>query len=858
MKNKFFLFLAIVSFGLISNDAFAQCGVLAKASKLNVICGESISLSAISNGLKPLNNDFNLGIGPWAATSGGVVTDGSGTFSCMGPAPDPPNYFFMGSTTNTPRALQSNSLDLTQGGAIGANICFYMKYSSQGQTGTCEGPDATGEGVYLEYSTNCATWTQIQYWDPNGGNDPTLTSWNQYCLNVPAAALSPNTCFRWVQKNSSGASFDTWAIDKVEVILIVPGYLFDWKHDTQSPATTSATPNVTPTAKTTYVVTYSNKGSGGTDTCTSNVVVDVTIPQVTTSPASPICPGGTTTLVAISPYQSVPPTSCGLAPLPQTCDPISEKLDLYQIGTGNTVNAYNSNTLNTFGDFGATNSNARTQIILRAAELLASGLKAGKIRSISFDIARLDDVGSYTDFSIYIACNAKNVFANSTDFVPLASLNLVYGPKTQSPLFVGWNEFTFDKDYNWDGVSNIVIQVCWTVASSSVSLAAKTRDHASGFNSCIQAVNNTFNYSATVCQSASTFGKSSTNRPNIKLLQCQAKTVTMVYNWSPAATLTNSTSRTPLASPTINTIYTVTAYASPFSQCASTANVNVPVNVPTVNITPPFPSVCRISGSGMPSYVTITANANSTGGNTIAAYSWSPALGLSSTTISNPNASPTQTSTYKVVVTDNQGCTASNKIEVGYCIILSKDFLTFQVNSKSGFNQLTWMIDPKKSKGNFVIQKSTNGMDFKSIHEMRNVNFLQGNNLFSYADFDIANSKAYYRIVLDYMEGNLIYSEPRSLIRNNPNAVHSLEVYPNPVQNELNIQFLDGIPSESNEFDFYVLGSDGKIVYSQKFIGNNQIQNFKLNVSEFAQGVYLVKINLKGKPIAQTKFIKLE
>jgi subtilisin-like proprotein convertase family protein len=44
--------------------------------------------------------------------------------------------------------------------------------------------------------------------------------------------------------------------------------------------------------------------------------------------------------------------------------------------------------------------------------------------------------------------------------------------------------------------------------------------------------------------------------------------------------------------------------------------------------------------------------------NTIESYSWSPAEGLSSTTIANPEARPTTTTTYSVTVTDARGCTS--------------------------------------------------------------------------------------------------------------------------------------------------------------------------------------------------------
>ena len=43
-------------------------------------------------------------------------------------------------------------------------------------------------------------------------------------------------------------------------------------------------------------------------------------------------------------------------------------------------------------------------------------------------------------------------------------------------------------------------------------------------------------------------------------------------------------------------------------------------------------------------------------------YSWNPLTGLSSSTISNPVASPTATTLYTVMITDNNGCTATDDV----------------------------------------------------------------------------------------------------------------------------------------------------------------------------------------------------
>ena len=64
--------------------------------------------------------------------------------------------------------------------------------------------------------------------------------------------------------------------------------------------------------------------------------------------------------------------------------------------------------------------------------------------------------------------------------------------------------------------------------------------------------------------------------------------------------------------------------------------------------------------------IAIGANPVASGGTGPYTYSWSPATGLSSTTVSNPTASPAASTTYTVTVTDSLSATASDSVVVAY------------------------------------------------------------------------------------------------------------------------------------------------------------------------------------------------
>ena len=122
-----------------------------------------------------------------------------------------------------------------------------------------------------------------------------------------------------------------------------------------------------------------------------------------------------------------------------------------------------------------------------------------------------------------------------------------------------------------------------------------------------------------------------------------------LYQWTPATGLSATNIPDPVANPSSTTLYTVLVTDN--NGCKNSDSVAVTVNpLPSITITPDT-DIC-ISGS-------IQLNA---GGGTI--YSWSPAATLDDPGIPDPIASPVNTTTYTVTVTDANGCTDSSSVTI--------------------------------------------------------------------------------------------------------------------------------------------------------------------------------------------------
>src|SRR6185312_10224986 len=131
-----------------------------------------------------------------------------------------------------------------------------------------------------------------------------------------------------------------------------------------------------------------------------------------------------------------------------------------------------------------------------------------------------------------------------------------------------------------------------------------------------------------------------------------ASVVGHTYSWSPTTNLSSSTVSNPTANPTSSTTYTLTESITA-TGCNKSNSVTVTVN--------PLPAASAGSNTAICTGLSTTIGAASVVGST---YAWSPTTNLSSSTVSNPTASPTSTTTYTVTETNNNGCIASHSVVV--------------------------------------------------------------------------------------------------------------------------------------------------------------------------------------------------
>ena len=125
------------------------------------------------------------------------------------------------------------------------------------------------------------------------------------------------------------------------------------------------------------------------------------------------------------------------------------------------------------------------------------------------------------------------------------------------------------------------------------------------------------------------------------------------YLWTPAATLDNPSSDSPVATPTTPTTYKVVG--SNAQGCKDSLEVTIGINPNPVATIAPINPICEGEN------VQLTASSSVAG----SSFTWkAPTDGLSSTSIANPVATPVANITYEVLVETPQGCKDSTTVNV--------------------------------------------------------------------------------------------------------------------------------------------------------------------------------------------------
>jgi len=287
------------------------------------------------------------------------------------------------------------------------------------------------------------------------------------------------------------------------------------------PNDTILNPVASPLITTKYKVQFTaNNGCINEDSVT--VVVSGTGPLIKAKTNKTlVCPGEEAQLSLIS-----NPLSCGISVQPCSGNDVTA-----QVGTF--TNSSNNSPVQLPSPLGGYSKSTRHQILYRASEVLAVSNSGGKIKSIAINLLAAGT--PLNNLTIKMACVSADSIKG---YIAGGNLATVYTPKNYTPV-LGWNVFTLDNIYDWDGESNLLVDICHNSSTANgqhMKYQMTRTDGSQGFA----------NYSSLWCTASGAFdqcGITGTDqnlnaarykeRPNTRFVICVADLSTANIAWTP-------------------------------------------------------------------------------------------------------------------------------------------------------------------------------------------------------------------------------------------------------------------------------------------------------------------------------------
>ena len=183
--------------------------------------------------------------------------------------------------------------------------------------------------------------------------------------------------------------------------------------------------------------------------------------------------------------------------------------------------------------------------------------------------------------------------------------------------------------------------------------------------------------------------------------------------------------------------------------------------------------------------------------------------------------------------------------------VLPVELVTFNGYATTKGSRLTWQTASEKNNEGFEIQRSFNGRDWKNIGFVLGKGTTQESQTYQFVDQQPKDGINYYRLKQIDFDGRSDYS---NIVNVEYQTTQSkLQIYPNPVKDELNI-----IGGQGQATIYNMLGQPIQSFHIENYSHNGSENNsvFKVNTSELTKGQYILQIITQDGNLITKSFLK--
>ncbi|TWI81258.1 putative secreted protein (Por secretion system target) [Lacibacter cauensis] len=180
--------------------------------------------------------------------------------------------------------------------------------------------------------------------------------------------------------------------------------------------------------------------------------------------------------------------------------------------------------------------------------------------------------------------------------------------------------------------------------------------------------------------------------------------------------------------------------------------------------------------------------------------------------------------------------------------VLTIGFDYFKVKQPQPYQvQLDWATTYEVNSDVFIVERSTDQKTWSSIGTIKSAGNSSQKQTYSFTDKAPVAGTAYYRLKQVDLKGEVAYSD---VVRFNTTITKKFSLYPNPATTVTRLFSKEGFTAGQT---IIILDAKGTVVRKINASGTNSLQ---LDLSNLANGLYLVQITERNQLIEKIPFVK--
>jgi hypothetical protein len=211
------------------------------------------------------------------------------------------------------------------------------------------------------------------------------------------------------------------------------------------------------------------------------------------------------------------------------------------------------------------------------------------------------------------------------------------------------------------------------------------------------------------------------------------------------------------------------------------------------------------------------------------------------------------THTFNYTVTDQYTCQWPGTGTVNVTCLLPIELVNFAAQNLANSVRLLWNVQSESNNDFYSLYRSKNGIDYENLGRIDSkVNgFSSELTSYEFIDEKPYSGLTYYKLKQTDFNGT---TKTVDEITNSRSGLFlETKIYPNPVEKQLDVDFVSEIESK---IDIKIFDSNGKIVVNEKRTVYRGINSLKFDMSAYNNGLYIIELDANEDSF-RSKFSKM-